>query len=130
MAKENVKFSCDILKTDSAKRLVYGKVLVPEKVDKQMDVISKEDVERVAHEFMMGFQKPVYDGITKSEMGYGHKQIGGQDLYVVESWIDKEDGAWWLGTYVANDDIWEQVQNGEITGYSIGGTAYRVPINN
>lgn len=129
LKQENFKLQCDILKKDDEKRIVYGKVLVPNKIDKQYDVIEPEEVERVAHEFLIGFQNPSLVGmVEKSEMGYQHQYIGNQDLYVVESWIDKSDGAWWLGTYVKNDDIWEGVKKGDITGYSIGGKAYRVPV--
>ena len=114
-----------IFKIDEAKRLVYGKALVPDIEDTQEDIVSKEDVELAAHGFMINMQKQIYD--KPSEIGLQHMTFG-VDVYVVESYIDKEDSSWILVTKVESDDIWDKVQKGEITGYSIGGKGKRTPI--
>jgi DNA adenine methylase len=36
-------------------------------------------------------------------------------------------GTWLLGVRVLGDELWEKVKSGELTGFSIGGSARRVP---
>jgi len=125
----------DIQKIDLAKRIVYGKVLVPDKVDSQEDFVTKEDIEEAAHEFLINLQKAyveLLDGqqTTKaSEIGFMHrvfKGVGGFG-YIVESYID-EEGSWVLGTKITDDRVWEMTKNKEITGYSIGGRGRRIKV--
>lgn len=36
-------------------------------------------------------------------------------------------GTWLLAVRVLSDDLWRRVKDGELTGFSIGGSARRVP---
>lgn len=123
----------DIQKVDQAKRIVYGKALVPNKVDTQNDFVTKEDIEQTAHEFLVNLQKAYVElsrgeQTTKaSEIGYMHKVfkgVGGFG-YIVESYIDPE-GSWVLATKITDDKVWDMVVKGEITGYSVGGKGRRI----
>lgn len=126
MSAEKVSMTVQISKIDEDKRIVYGEVLVPGEIDSQGDILTKEEVERVAHDFMLKIQK------TKGEKGIIGKQhsdiVFGKHGYPVESYIEKDTGAWVLGTYVTNDETWQEIKKGEITGYSIGGVGERVPL--
>lgn len=133
---DNFNTYFDIHKIDSEKRLVFGKALIPNKVDSQNDIISKEDIEEVAHNFLINLQKAYVEllngkQVTKaSEIGFMHKVfkgVGGFG-YIVESYIDK-DGSWVLGTKVTDEQVWKMIKEGKITGYSIGGRGKRIPIN-
>lgn len=129
--------NCNVFKVDSKQKIVYGKALVPDREDSQGDIVSKEDVEKAAHNFLMNIQKAYVElytnGINKtdaSQIGFMHtvfKGIGGFG-YVVESYIDKEDGSWVLATKVTDDKVWDMIEKGLITGYSIGGRGTRIPI--
>jgi hypothetical protein len=47
----------DIFKVDDEKHIVYGKALVPDRVDSQGDIVSKQDIETAAHNFLINIQK-------------------------------------------------------------------------
>jgi len=36
-------------------------------------------------------------------------------------------GTWLLAVRILSDELWEQVKDGQLTGFSIGGSARRVP---
>ena len=125
-----------ITKINEEKRIVYGKALVPDKVDSQGDIVSKEDIEDASHNFLINLQKAYVEllqqGVNKtkaSQIGYMHrvfKGVGGFG-YIVESYIDSE-GSWVLAVKITDNNIWILIKEGKITGYSIGGTGRRIPI--
>lgn len=133
--EQQFKQIVDIYKVDDEERIVYGKALVPDKIDCQGDIVSKKDVETAAHNFLINIQKAyaelLANGSTAtnaSEIGLMHKVfkgVGGFG-YVVESFIDPS-GSWVLGTKVTDDSIWNLIKDGSITGYSIGGNGVRTP---
>lgn len=126
----------EIYKKDDVQQIIYGKALVPNRVDSQGDIVSKDDVEKTAHEFLMNIQKAYVELLSTgknvtnaSQIGYMHKVfkgVGGFG-YIVESYIDQE-GSWILATKITNKDVWKKIADGEITGYSIGGKGQRVPV--
>lgn len=126
----------EIYKVDKVKKIVFGKALVPDKEDTQGDIVSKQDVEETAHNFLINLQKAYVEllnngvNTTKaSEIGFMHtvfKGVGGFG-YIVESYIDP-DGSWVLGTKITDDTVWDMIIKGEITGYSVGGKGVRIPM--
>lgn len=126
----------DIFKVDEEKHIVYGKALVPDRYDLQGDLVTKEDVEKAAHDFLLNIQKAYADLVSgiksntkASQIGLMHKVfkgVGGFG-YVVESYIDPE-GSWILGTKVTDNKVWKMIKDGTITGYSIGGSGVRIPV--
>lgn len=126
----------EITKIDQDQKIIFGKALVPDKFDSQGDTVTKEDIEKAAHEFLINLQKAYAEllktGVNKtnaSEIGFMHtvfKGVGGFG-YIVESYIDAE-GSWVLATKVTDDAVWEMIKKGEITGYSIGGCGRRIPV--
>jgi hypothetical protein len=121
-----------IFKSNEAKRLVYG-VSYPAKPlgwsDTQDDWISTDEIESMAHRWMMKSQQ--YDE--------QHKVIGLEGkVFVVESYLAPVDfsidghaiakGSWITVTYVPDDEIWSKVTTGKINAYSIRGKAKRKPL--
>ncbi len=116
------------------KRIVWGVVLEPETPDTQGDIYSADEVEKACHGFMRKF------GIGKSGPGLQHQQRLklGSSVNIVECGIEKADltvgdttikaGAWTMGMEVLSDALWGAVQRGELTGFSIGGSAMRKPL--
>lgn len=111
----------------SDERYVLGVVLEPEAVDAQGDVYSAEEVRKAAHRFMEEF----------GGLGLQHQlRVNGQ-VKVLESFLAPTDfavgevtirkGTWLLAVRVLSDELWELVQSGRLTGFSIGGSARRVP---
>ncbi|QRK08554.1 DNA adenine methylase [Archangium violaceum] len=108
-------------------RYVLGIVLEPEVVDAQGDIYSTEEIRRAAHRFMEEF----------GGLGLMHRlRVNGQ-VKVLESYLAPTDftvgevqvrkGTWLLAVRVLSDELWERVKNGALTGFSIGGSARRVP---
>lgn len=110
-----------IAKADDAQRLVYGIVYEPNVADAHGDYMTPAEIEKAANGFLKDAR----------EIDKQHDFQGGVGE-VVESYIAPSDfemgdemikkGSWVLVTK-ASDEIWEQIQKGEITGYSMAGTA-------
>lgn len=106
---------------------ILGPVLVPEEVDKQGEIISAEEIEQAAHSF-------IEDNGTA---GLVHKvMLKRREAVVVESYIERgnrkvngqtiKKGTWMLGMRVYDNDIRKMILDGDLKGYSIGGTGRRI----
>lgn len=110
-----------LVKEDDPQKLVYGVVYEPDVEDSQGDAMGAGEIEKAAHGFMENYQQ-----IDKQHDFTTH---AGQ---VVESYIAPADmeigtqtvtkGTWVLVTK-ATDEIWDAIQKGEYTGYSLAGQA-------
>jgi hypothetical protein len=113
-------------KMDEEQRLVYGIVLVPDVEDLQGDIVSKEDIEAAAHDYLVNSR------LIKAQ----HRAP--TDADVVESYITPDDtqlgkgiapaGSWIMVTKVHSNAMWDAIKKGDITGYSIGGIGTREQI--
>ncbi len=115
-----------INKAEEAKKLVYGIVYEPDVVDTQGDFATAEEIEKAAHNFMENARN--IDLQHNFKAGYGSLQesyIAPADFKIGETNIKK--GAWVIVTK-ATDEVWESIQKGEITGYSMGGSAVKTAV--
>ena len=109
-------------------RFVLGIVLEPEVVDAQGDIYSAEEIRAAAHRFMEEF----------GGLGLMHRLRVNEQVKVLESFLAPTDftvgeltikkGTWLLAVRVLSDELWERVKTGELTGFSIGGSARRLPV--
>jgi DNA adenine methylase len=108
-------------------RFVLGVVLEPDIVDAQGDTYSADEVRQAAHRFLEDF----------GGLGFMHRyRVNGQ-VKVLESYLAPSDvelggtsvrkGTWLLAVRILSDDLWAQVKSGQLTGFSIGGSARRAP---
>ena len=114
------------MKMDEEQHLVYGIVLVPDIEDLQGDIVSKEDIEAAAHDYLVNSR------LIKAQ----HRAP--TDAEVVESYITQQDlpmgrgvapaGSWIMVTKVHSNAMWAAIKKGDITGYSIGGMGTREQI--
>lgn len=126
MANVNVSVEYPIAKLDNELQLVTGIVLEPDEIDAQDDTISADEIREAAHNFLRSFNE-------QTELGLGHKMFGTIGLELAESWIAPFDfelegekvkaGSWIMTVKVLDLDIWAAIKAGELTGFSIGGTA-------
>ncbi|MGG5181393.1 XkdF-like putative serine protease domain-containing protein [Bacillus sp. MM09(2025)] len=110
-----------IAKADDVQRLVYGIVYEPHVEDAHGDFMTPEEIEKAAHGFLkdareIDKQHDFQGGVGEVVESY----IAPSDFEMGEEIIKK--GSWVLVTK-ASEDIWNQIQKGEITGYSMAGTA-------
>ncbi len=110
-----------LFEKNDPQRLVYGVVYEPGQEDSQGDIMDSEEIEKMAHNFLKDYRM-----IDKQ-----HNYIPGAGE-VVESYIVQDNfqkngesikkGSWILVTK-ASEEVWEEVQKGNFTGYSMAGWA-------
>lgn len=106
-------------------QVVFSEVLIPDVTDAYGDFYTKAGVRAFAYEFMkQGF------GIDVN-----HSENDQSDsLKIVESFIAREgdpdfiEGAWVVGLYVGDDDLWAEVLQGNLTGFSYQANIYKYDV--
>ena len=119
-----IRKSVPIKKIDRAKQIVYGEVYRPYEVDSQGDWMTPEDIEDMAHNWLMHWRL----------IGIQHNYISRDTADPVESGLTRvpepdfpTPGTWVLAVKVRNPTIWKDVEAGRITGFSLGGEGVREP---
>jgi len=113
-------------KEEEEQKLVYGVVYEPDVEDAHGDFMSAEEIEKAAHVFMKDYRN--IDKQHDFNAGVGEvveSYIAPTDFKIGDEEIKK--GSWVLVTK-ASDEIWGQIKKGEITGYSMAGTAEVVEV--
>lgn len=98
--------------------------------DAQHDIYDEQTIRKTAHDFMANYQ----------EIGLQHEGSVDDRVKILESYIAPCDfemngqtikkGTWMLGARVVDDALWQDVKSGALTGWSIGGSAIRTPVDN
>lgn len=117
----------EIIQKDDEKKLVYGIVYSPDVEDTQGDFATAAEIEKAAHTFMQ-----TLDSTAKVDTGHNLQIAKG--VNIVQSYIvNKGDemypdnpGAWAIVVKVDNDEVWSQVKDGSLTGFSMYGVAERI----
>ena len=116
-----------IKKIDEYKKMVSCIVLEPtdpDNTDLQGDFYTEEDIEKA----MLSF---VENGMMLNEMHEKDKIYKNSDVLLAENYIAPVDfdgikkGSWIQSYKIKNDEVWEKILNGEITGVSIEGVGKR-----
>ncbi len=110
-----------VTKADDPQKLVYGVVYEPDVEDAHGDFMDAETIEKAAHGFMENYQKiDKQHDFTTNAGKVVESYVAPVDMNIDETIIAK--GTWVLVTK-ATDELWEDIQKGEFTGYSLAGTA-------
>lgn len=113
----------NIKKQDIEERMIFCIVYSPEEPDTQGDCASADVIKEAAYNFMRSART---NNVDKQ-----HDFVPDEG-FVAESWIVKENdfvfpeeaqGSWAVGIKVENDDTWELIKSGSITGISLAGLA-------
>lgn len=121
---ETITKTQSIVKKDEAKQVVVAPVLVPGKPDREGDIVSKENIEEVAHDYLATHRlvDEQHDGIDRA----GHAVV---ESYIAPHELDFGGGTVREGTWMAaiklGDEAWARVESGELTGFSIQGEGRR-----
>lgn len=108
-------------KEEDEQQLVYGLVYEPSVEDSHGDYMTSGEIEKAAHVFMKDARN--IDKQHDFNAGVGEvveSYIAPTDYEIGEQEITK--GSWVMVTK-ATDEIWESIKKGDITGYSMAGTA-------
>ncbi|MEK5162065.1 XkdF-like putative serine protease domain-containing protein [Paenibacillus sp. FSL R5-0527] len=129
VGKNAIQKQVQIAKVDDEKRIVIGVVYQPDTPDAHDDQMSAEEIEKAAHLFMENQHTYNIDKQHDLQADKG---------YVVESYIAPCDmeigdqviakGSWVAGVKVTDDDTWDAIKKGEITGFSMWGVGKREEI--
>ena len=111
--------------TDGDEHIVFGIVLEPDVVDAQKDVYSAAEVRDAAHRYMAEFQN----------RGLMHKELVNSQVDLLESYLAPaafsigdqavKKGTWLMAMRVKDAKLWGDCKKGNLTGFSIGGSANR-----
>ena len=110
-----------IVKADSENHYVTGVVYEPMTEDSHGNYMSEEEITKAAYYFAKNGDKV--------DIQHSFEPFDGAT--VVETWIAKADfkigdeeirkGTWLMTMEIADADVWEKIEKGEITGFSMGG---------
>lgn len=110
-----------IVKTDTEKHYVTGIVYEPMVEDTDGNYMTEEEITKAAHWFMK----------NAGDADIQHCFEKAEGVEVVESYVAKCDmeiegqpikkGTWLMTMEVTDADVWDSIEKGEITGFSMGG---------
>lgn len=126
-------------KVDDEKRQVFGYASIVELdgepvIDRQGDYISSEEIEKAAYAYVQNSRKG----------GHQHKRDGENPFHasnMIESIVFTPEKiekmglpsstpvGWWVGYKVEDEETWQKVKKGEVTGFSIHGKGKRQEID-
>ena len=112
-------------KEQDDQQIVYGVVSEPDTIDLQGDRLSAEEIRKACHKFMIESQR------------IGKQHLGPAEADIIESYIAPvkfkcndqvvRKGSWVMAVKVQDQDLWQAVKSGKITGFSIAGQGSRIP---
>jgi hypothetical protein len=107
---------------------VLGVVLEPETEDSQKDIYSEDEIRKSAHMYM---EKHMHIGLQHN--GHVDDRVKILESYVAPCDFQLNDqqikkGTWLLGARILDDELWASIKKGDITGWSIGGSAVRTEV--
>ena len=110
-----------IVKADAENHYVTGVVYEPMAEDSHGNFMTEAEITKAAYWFAKNG--------NKVDLQHSFEPLDGAN--VVESWIAKADfdidgetikkGTWLMTVEVADESVWEGIEKGEITGFSMGG---------
>ena len=120
--KFNFERKIPIMKVDPDKHIIYGIVYSPYERDSQGDWAMPNEIREAAHKFLRDYrtiklqhQRKAEDcSVVESYVLYGDEDLFGKHL---------KGGTWIMAIEIKNSEIWDMVVKGELTGFSMAGTA-------
>lgn len=107
-------------------QVILCELLVPDVPNSFGDIYTRESIREFAYEYArQGY------GI---DIDHSEEDVRNKDLVVVESFIARPgdpnfiEGSWVVGMKVLSDDVWQQVLDGELNGFSFQAECLMTPI--
>lgn len=140
--EDRLSFPLEITKRDDERRMVFGFAKFSEDpenrgyllIDKQDDVITPEDLEDSAYEYVLHSRDSGEMHVSKGSATLVESVVITPEK--LEAWGLKGDSvpiAWWTGYHVhevekGQPDPFDKIKKGEYTAFSVEGLAARVPV--
>jgi hypothetical protein len=112
-----------IVKADGESHFVTGIVYEPMVEDTQGEYMTADEITKAAHWFMKNagdvdiqhcFKKAKNVEVVESYVAKSDFKIGDEDI---------KEGTWLMTVEISDEGIWKAIEKGDITGFSMGGTA-------
>lgn len=116
-----------ILKADREQQLVYGVILEPDTYDAHGDKVSPEEIEQAAHLYMIKSQIIGRQHSEKANAKLVESSIAPIDYEINGAAV--KQGSWVAAVKVLDPNLWADIKEGKVTGFSIGGLAEKKPID-
>lgn len=110
-----------IVKTDKESHYVTGIVYEPMSEDAHGNYMTADEIQKAAYWYAKNGNK----------VDLQHTFVKCEGANVVESWIEKSDckigdseikkGTWLMTMEITDEAVWDSIEKGEITGFSMGG---------
>jgi hypothetical protein len=106
---------------DELKQAVFI-VMVPDEPDLHGDITSAAEIQKACHNFNKFCRQPNLFHVSKTDsFEFAESYIAPVDFTIGEEVI--KAGTWLANVQFLNDDLWQAVKDGEISGLSIGALA-------
>lgn len=114
----------EIIQKDADKQIVTGPVLIPGKPDRQGDIVSTDNIEKVAHDYLATHRlvDEMHDNVDRAEHSVVESFVAPQPIELGGEQIRKGS---WIVSVQLGDDAWTKVESGEYSGFSIEGRGAR-----
>jgi hypothetical protein len=122
-AEVAVQSEYTIKNINQMEQIVYGEVYAPYVIDSHGEMMLPEDIRKLAHRFLIA-QKNHYIDIM-------HQNVP-VTASIVESYIARPDdpdyteGSWVLAVKIFDDNVWQDILDGKLNGYSLEAMVYKV----
>lgn len=113
-----------ICKLEDEQQIVYGEVYAPNVLDSHGDMMTKGEIEKMAHRFLQN--------VLSKSIDANHDNVP-RNAYPVESFIardgdtDYTPGAWVLAVKIDDATVWREVKKGNLNGYSFEAYIQKTP---
>ena len=135
----DVTWSCQFSKADDEKRQVFGWASVVALdgvpvVDRQGDWITPDDIEKAAYAYVVDSRKGgVQHRRTDDDQPFHASDMIESIVFTPEKIAkmglpDDFPVGWWVGYKVRDDETWDRIKSGDVTGFSIHGKGRRAPV--
>jgi hypothetical protein len=110
------QFQVALKSVDTKKHIATGIVYVPNVLDTHNEMMLAEDVELMAHRFMLGLKN------NQIDLMHGNRLV---QATAVESFVarpndpDYPEGAWVLSIKVEDPQLWADIESGIYNGFSV-----------
>jgi len=126
------KLKAEIWKANDEQQIVYGVVIEPwtevtKDGDSHGDRMTKEEIEKSAHNYMYEFQEIKEQHEKAIEARPVESFIAPVDFKAPDDQVIKA-GSWIMAVKVENAETWDKIKKGEITAFSPGGFGKRRPL--
>lgn len=94
-------------------------VLAPEEIDEHGDIYSAEEVRKACHNFnQSSMTANLLHLVETTSFDFVESFIAPVDMVLGERLI--KSGSWLVVTQIYDDEIWDEVKKGNLTGVSVG----------